>query len=141
MFEDLGEKFDDMFDIASDNPSETLTVIFGTLFGLLIVVGILYLIVVGGQKISDSRYPVKSKTAKVLYKEDNGVYVLFETEDGERLRLRVKAQNKLLNGDMGILTWQGGAVVNFQYNAHKNKKVPIAATTMIDKQTTYAILK
>lgn len=105
----------DLYDAFERDPSTFVIVFFGVLFGLCAIVWILYAIVFGTQHIQDSTKPVRKEDAKVVLKEPNGIYILFELcENGERIRLQVKHLNKLVEGDIGVLTWQGSRVINFE---------------------------
>lgn len=92
---------------------------------LWVVAAILWIIVGALKKKQDSENetkPVRKATAKIVDKQqiESGAivigepWVLFETEDGERIRLNVKADNHLVVGDRGVLTWQGRKVLSFE---------------------------
>lgn len=106
-----------------------VSVLFAILFGSLIILSIISIVITSVQKAKDSSYPIQKKHAKVLEKEQlpvgaivADVKVWFETEDGDRLRLRAKPQNKLFPGDEGLLTWQGTKIMNFEREfSFKNK--------------------
>lgn len=66
--------------------------------------------------------PLQTKSAKVLEKEQipagqvviGSIWVVFELENGERIRLYVKEHSSVYYGDKGMLTWQGNRVVSFE---------------------------
>ena len=69
-------------------------------------------------------HPVLTKTAKLIDMQQvpagqivlGEIWVLFELQDGERLRLNANPQNNLMIGDVGILTWQGRRILSFKRN-------------------------
>ena len=92
--------------------------IWGTAIGLWIVYGIM-------KKKEDAEtaaQPLRKECATVVDKQrldPGGIiigepWVLFELEDGNRIRLNAHPENSLVVGDMGILTWQGRKIKGFE---------------------------
>lgn len=100
---------------------EDVAVLLAILFGIAVFSIILAGIVKLSQSASDSAQPVRTEKAKLIEKDNipagsfaSEIRVLFETESGERIRLRAKVPNSLVVGDEGTLTWQGGKIIKFE---------------------------
>lgn len=94
---------------------------FMILVGLCAVMWIFVAILRGRQNAANKAQPVRREWAKVVDKQQLApnaiafeIWVMFELKSGQRLRLTAKAQNSLIVGDEGTLTWQGSKVQNFQ---------------------------
>ena len=65
--------------------------------------------------------PVRSAVGKIVDKDQpvpNAVtfvgWLMFETEDGERVRVSIKSGHDYLVGDKGKMTWQGSRFISFE---------------------------
>ena len=108
-----------MEDIAMEDVFIGVAVMLGIMVIMIIAVAIMK----KSRDSQDESCPVMRKKAKILEKEQlpqntimalSEMNVLFEVEGGQRLRLHAKAQNHLIPGDEGYLTWQGSKVINFE---------------------------
>lgn len=96
---------------------------------LVVMVGVAVLLCIlaaATRKMSekeDKRQPLRKEIAKVVEKPrlESGtivalseIWICFELESGERIRLLAKANNSLIVGDVGELTWQGKRIVGFK---------------------------
>lgn len=107
----------------SDISMEDIFMVFAILIGIFLVSVIALNILKRKRDAEDDEQPTLSKKAKVIDKQQlppntimsiSEMWVLFETEDGQRLRLNAKAINNLVVGDEGYLTWQGRRIINFE---------------------------
>ena len=100
---------------------------FILLFSAVIVIAILWIVAAVLRKKNEAEiksHPVLTKTAKLIDMQQvpagqivlGEIWVLFELQDGERLRLNANPQNNLMIGDVGILTWQGRRILSFKRN-------------------------
>ena len=106
-----------------DVSMQDVFMILAVLFGIMLVSLICAVIVKKSRDSKDEACPIQKKKAKVLEKDQlppgtvvslSEMNILFEIEGRQRLRLRAKAQNQLMPGDEGYLTWQGSKVINFE---------------------------
>ncbi|MBO5023774.1 MAG: hypothetical protein J6D11_05655 [Clostridia bacterium] len=98
---------------------EDASVFIAILVGMAIFIWIIYGIIKLGQSAADSTQPILTEKARLIEKAPSQSFetkVLFETERGERVRLRAKVPNNLVIGDEGMLTWQGGKIIKFERN-------------------------
>ncbi|MBR2889157.1 MAG: DUF2500 domain-containing protein [Oscillospiraceae bacterium] len=106
-------------DITIEEIAEILPFVF---LGMLAVCGICLLIIKMKDKEND-KLPVLEMAARVIDKQQVAsneiafvIWIMFETEDGTRVRLSCKAQENYLVGDKGILRWQGTRLLSFDRN-------------------------
>lgn len=74
------------------------------------------------QEAENKTQPINSGIAKIvdMQKIETGViiigepWILFELDNGTRIRLNAKPQNNLVVGDIGMLTWQGRKILKFE---------------------------
>lgn len=95
---------------------------------IVFVLGAVSWIIAGVLKARDAAQnktqPVRVKPAKVIDMQQvssnevvfGEIWVMFEMEDGERIRLNAKANNTWMVGDKGTLTWQGKRILKFERN-------------------------
>lgn len=101
---------------------KTSSCFFAIWFGVLIVLAIVLNIIKKKQDAENKKLPVRQKAARIIdmQKYDAGEivigepWVMFELENGSRLRLNAKPKNHLMVGDIGLLTWQGRKILNFE---------------------------
>ena len=92
--------------------------ICGAAIGLWVVYGIIR----KKQNADNNAQPLKEEYAKVVDKQQlnsgsiiiGEPWVLFELEDGKRVRLNAHPENSLVVGDKGKLTWQGNRIKGFE---------------------------
>lgn len=103
--------------------------LFMLLFSLLIVMIIMWVTAAVLKKkkdAEDNAQPVLTKQAKLVDMQQipagqiviGEIWVLFELETGERVRLNALVQNTLVIGDQGLLTWQGRKILKFERNSN-----------------------
>lgn len=76
------------------------------------------------EKAKNNSQPVKTNTAKLIDMQQvpagqiviGEIWVMFELDNGERIRLKANPKNSLVVGDKGILTWQGTNILKFERN-------------------------
>lgn len=103
---------------------EELFMFFFIWIVLLAIIWIFVAVVIKKQDAENKAQPVKSEKAKVIDMQRintneiaiGELWVMFETESGQRVRLYVKPQNTLIVGDAGLLTWQGRKIIRFERN-------------------------
>lgn len=112
-----------------------ILMIFPILLGLFIIAAIVYGVIKKRQEAENNAQPVQSADAIIVDKqkiEPNTIafetWVLFETEEGKRMRLICKANNDYVVGDKGYLKWQGTRLFSFE----RGKKAPSAANSQYD---------
>lgn len=105
-------------DITTD---DILLIGLPVLFGLLILSWIAYSSTKHKQNAENSAKPVLGAIAKVVDKQQIApntiafeVWVMFETESGERIRVVCKANNNYIIGDRGYLKYQGTKLLDFE---------------------------
>lgn len=123
--------FDDIEDMISEPEFWVfLAIIFVAIWVILAIVAVA---AKKSREASDNAQPVRSAKAKIIEKQQlppnaivfpsTLIWFLFETEDGQRVRLNAKAQCGLVVGDTGYLTWQGSRVRNFELDINKKDGV------------------
>lgn len=120
-FNDIEDIFDD-FEREIHHHSDSVFIVVMTFIGVMLILGIIGLIINAKNDAKDNASPINQEMAYVISKNNDTInlnfetyiYILFETEKGERLKLLAKAQNLLAVGDFGLLTWQGRKVINFE---------------------------
>lgn len=93
-----------------------------TLVGLNIVLWTAYGIIARKKESEINKHPIKKQKAKLVDMQRiaageivlGEIWVLFETQDGRRLRLNANSKNQLVVGDVGMLTWQGTKIHKFE---------------------------
>lgn len=92
------------------------------MFVIAAVLWIIYAVVKKKQDDENDAQPIVTRKAKLVDKQQvaagdiviGEMWTLFELEGGERIRLNAKAQNSLVVGDCGLLTWQGKRILKFE---------------------------
>lgn len=105
-----------------DISMEDLFMFYAILIGILVIMWIFVAAVKKKQDAENRAQPVRKKKAKIIdmQKVESGAivfgepWVLFELENGSRVRLNAKAENSLMVGDAGLLTWQGKKILKFE---------------------------
>lgn len=94
---------------------------FPVLFGMAIISLVLYLGLKHARDAENDARPVQRANAKVIDKQQVApnsivfeIWILFETESGERVRVSCPANNNYVIGDCGCLSWQGSKLHSFQ---------------------------
>lgn len=98
----------------------------------IIVSGVLFAIAAIIKKKRDAENaakPICSEMARLVDMPHSNLdymsemWVLFELNDGRRIRLLAKPKNSLVVGDVGVLTWQGSKILGFkrQINGEEEK--------------------
>ena len=99
-----------------------IAVVIGVMAGVVIILWIILAIAFGVIKARNNAQPLRTARAIVIEKQAlpvdailsiSRMWIMFETEDGTRLRLNAKALNNLYVGDVGRLTWQGNEIRRF----------------------------
>lgn len=101
---------------------EELFMMFAILTGVAVVLWTIVGVLKKKQNDEDARQPVKTEHAKLVDMQQvpagqiviGEIPVMFELDDGQRIRLAAKAQNSLVVGDVGMLTWQGRKILKFE---------------------------
>ena len=105
-----------------DFDMDTIAILFGVMFGLLLLSWIFYAVAKNYREKEDDAQPLLKTYAKVIEKQSlnanslvtsSASMIVFETETGERVRLCVDKMELVL-GDSGMLTWQGKRFVAFE---------------------------
>lgn len=106
--------------VESVTVGELFTILFGVLFGMAVIAGVFYLIVASRRNSYNSSQPTRHENAVVVDKQQlpaNSigfqVWVMFETERGERVRLLCERNHNYIVGDKGRLSWQGDKLHSF----------------------------
>ena len=104
--------------------AENIIIFLAVFFIIDIIIIIVALAVKKSRESADKAQPVCRERAKIVDKQQlppnaivmssTLIWILAELENGQRLRLNVKAQSGLVVGDTGYLTWQGSRVRNFE---------------------------
>lgn len=105
-----------------DITSEDFMIFFGVLFGIAILSILFAVIAIKSRESANAKLPMHSAEAKMLERQKIAyetfgpveMYFIFETVNGERLRLMAKSNNTWVPGDTGTLTWQGNKVISFE---------------------------
>lgn len=112
-----------MIYLANRISMEEIFMMFAVLFGLMAISFIALFIVRRKRDVEDKSHPIQRGRAKLVDKQQlapgtilaiSEMWVLFELENGRRLQLVAKAQNSLVIGDEGMLTWQGKRILKFE---------------------------
>lgn len=101
--------------------------LFFVLLIMTVLVAVLWGIVFAMKSKEDSwnnAQPVQNQNAKLVDMQQvpagqvviGEIWVMFELENGDRVRLNAKPQNSLVVGDKGVLTWQGKRILKFERN-------------------------
>lgn len=101
---------------------EFVFMLFAIMIALIIILSVFLVIINKKRDKMDSAQPERREWARVIDRPQAGtqngivleIYMMFELQDGQRLRLRAKPNNSLVVGDTGYLTWQGTKVKNFE---------------------------
>lgn len=103
---------------------EDIFMFFAIWFALLIILAVAVIIIKKKRDAEDKAQPVRRKNARIIDMQrfDAGEivigepWVLFELENGSRVKLNAKQKNHLMVGDVGLLTWQGRKILKFERN-------------------------
>lgn len=113
--------------IIENTSLETIGFMFVILIGVCVVCLIIIAVAKSARDNANNAQPLRCELAQVVEKQQlpantimslSEMWVLFELEDGQRIRLIVKATNDLVVGDTGYLTWQGKAMRSFDRKVH-----------------------
>lgn len=103
-------------DITMDN----LVILLGVLFGLGFIGFGIFVWALRKENAANNAQPVRKAVAKIVDKQQIQpgtiafeAWILFETEDGNRVRVMGKANNDYVIGDSGDLKWQGNRLIAF----------------------------
>ncbi len=102
--------------IDSDSFLETLPIIFGVCLGFILIFGI----IVAAKNRENASKPMVTKHATLIEKPQippNAIsvamWLVFQLDNGERIRVQASGNPSLVVGDQGMLTWQGTALRGF----------------------------
>lgn len=105
---------------------------FQILIGMTVFALIFYWVAKGRRDAADDAQPVRQATATVVDKQQippNAivfeVWVMFETEYGDRVRVVCKPDHNYIVGDKGHLKWQGSRLYSFE----RGKTAPSSCNT------------
>ena len=106
---------------------EDLFIFIVAIWGAAIGLWIAYGIIKKKQDAEKAAQPIRKEYVTVVDKQqlDSGgiiigePWVLFELENGSRVRLNAHPENSLVVGDAGILTWQGRKIKGFERERRK----------------------
>ena len=106
---------------------EELFFIFLALFVLLVIMWVIAAVMKKKSDDEDNAQPVLTKQAKLVDMQQipagqiviGEIWTMFELDSGERVRLNAHAQNSLVVGDQGMLTWQGRKILKFERNVNR----------------------
>lgn len=94
---------------------------FPVLIGMFVIALIFYCVAKHKRDVEDDARPVLQATATVVDKQQIApntiafeVWVMFETESGDRVRLVCKPDHNFIVGDKGYLKWQGSRLFSFE---------------------------
>lgn len=86
-----------------------------------IVICLICFFIVKSKDAENDEKPIRTAIAKIIDRDQpqpNSVtivgWLMFETEDGERVRVSIKAGHNYVVGDEGKLTWQGSRFISFE---------------------------
>lgn len=103
-------------DITADDIAE----MFPLFIIICAAICVICVIIIKAKDKENDNKPVKTAMAKIIDKDQpvpNAVtivgWLLFETTDGERVRVSIKAGHDYVIGDYGKLTWQGSRLIDF----------------------------
>ena len=111
--------------LSSEVTMEEIFMVFAVLFGLMIISFIVLIVTKNKRDAENNSHPIQTSRAKLVDKQQlpagtllavSEMWVLFELENGNRVQLIAKAQNRLVVGDEGMLTWQGNKILKFERN-------------------------
>ncbi len=113
-------------EIETMEASEWLGVVFG-IFITMVIISIICLIIKKGVDSKNASCPMQQMKARVVDKQNlpgnairsmSTMWVVFELENGLRKRMIIPAtKDDMVVGDVGILSWQGEAMVAFSRNS------------------------
>lgn len=103
-------------DITANDIAEMLPMFFL----ICIAICVICVIIIKTKDSQNNDKPIRTARAKIIDKDQpapNTVtiigWLLFETEEGERVRVSIKAGHDFVVGDCGKLTWQGTRYIEF----------------------------
>ncbi len=109
---------------------EGIAIVIGVMGAVVLILWIIVAIVLGVKKAENNAHPIQTARAIVIERQVlpadtilslSSMWIVFETEDGTRLRLTAKAINTLYVGDVGKLTWQGNEIRSFEREMGKHE--------------------
>lgn len=110
---------------------ELLQIGLPILLGMAIVSLIFYAVAQNRREAENNAQPVRSATARVVDKQQIPVntiafevWVLFETQYGDRVRIMCPANNSYIVGDIGYLRWQGSKLYSFDRGSTGPQNAP-----------------
>lgn len=113
---------DSMRDLENMEVGEFLTMLFGILFGIAIVVWLFYLWAAKRRRDTDEMCTLREERVEVvgctmlqtnIAAQWSTMKVVFETTRGERVSFNVSASENYVVGDRGVLRWQGMSIRSF----------------------------
>ena len=119
---DFTKEVEDVFESVG---MDELLMFFAILFGIMIVAVIFATVAKKSKDAANAACPVERMHARVVDKQQtpaptNGIvvysriWILFELDDGRRIRLLISGNNSAVIGDSGELVWQGDALISFR---------------------------
>ena len=104
-------------DVTTDDVADMLPMLFAIMIGICVIC----FIVIKVKDSENNSKPVLGMKAKIIDKmrEEPGtvafvIWVMFETADGNRVKLSCSAKNDYVVGDTGFLRWQGTRLISFE---------------------------
>ena len=86
-----------------------------------VVICVISALIIKKKDSENNVLPIRSMNAKIVDKDQpapNAVtlvgWILFETEDGNRVRVSCKESGNYVIGDQGYLTWRGSRMISFE---------------------------
>lgn len=107
-----------------DFDMESLFLIICIMGVLMVFMWIIVFALRSHEKAKNNAQPVKTNSAKLIDMQQvpagqiviGDIGVMFELDNGERIRLKANPKNSLVVGDKGLLTWQGTNIIKFERN-------------------------
>lgn len=103
-------------DITANDIAEMLPMFFL----ICIAICVICFILIKAKDSQNNDKPIRIARARIIDKDQptsNAVtiigWLLFETDEGERVKISIKAGHNFVVGDCGKLTWQGTRLINF----------------------------
>ena len=103
---------------------EELFMMLAIMIGMSIVMFGIAMLIKKKRDAEDAAQPMRTGFAKLVDMQQilagqivfGEIWVLFELDNGDRMKLNAKAENSLVVGDTGMLTWQGRKILKFERN-------------------------
>lgn len=113
---------DEVEDVFESIGMEEIFMVFAILFGIMIIALIVAVVAKRKREAANAVCPVSQMHAKVVDKQQlptsgivvySQIWVMFELDDGRRVRLITSGNEAIVVGDSGNLTWQGDSMISF----------------------------